>query len=67
MFHGSFSDGILMKNKIVRLCCVIGSIPNIEKKIMKPADIWMTLRLPTLVNANRPAFSLRAVMRRKIW
>ena len=34
------------------------SIPNTEKKIINPADIWMTLRLPTLVSANRPAFSL---------
>lgn len=30
-----------------------------EKKIIKPADIWMTLRLPTLVSANNPAFSLK--------
>lgn len=35
-------------------------IPNTEKKIMNPADIWLTLRLPTLVKANRPAFSLNA-------
>lgn len=25
---------------------------------MNPADIWTTLRLPTRVNANKPAFSL---------
>lgn len=25
---------------------------------MKPADIWTTLRLPTSVSANKPAFSL---------
>ena len=34
-------------------------IPAIEKKIIKPADIWMTLRLPAFVNANNPAFSLK--------
>jgi len=33
--------------------------PRMEKKIMKPADIWTTLRLPTRVNANKPAFSLK--------
>lgn len=35
------------------------NLPRIEKKIINPADIWMTLRLPTRVNANRPAFSLQ--------
>lgn len=30
-----------------------------EKKIMNPADIWTTLRLPTRVSANKPAFSLQ--------
>lgn len=34
------------------------NLPRIEKKIMKPADIWTTLLLPTRVNASRPAFSL---------
>lgn len=29
-----------------------------EKKIMNPADICTTFRLPTRVSANRPAFSL---------
>jgi len=29
-----------------------------EKKIMNPADIWTTLRLPTCVKAKSPAFSL---------
>lgn len=33
-------------------------IPNREKKIMKADDIWITLRLPTRVSANKPAFSL---------
>lgn len=42
----------------VKFCWEFGGVPNIEKKIMKPADIWITLRLPTLVNAKRPAFSL---------
>ena len=30
-----------------------------EKKIIKPADICTTLRLPTRVSAKRPAFSLQ--------
>jgi hypothetical protein len=34
--------------------------PNIEKKNMNPADIWMTLRLPILVKPKSPAFSLNA-------
>jgi hypothetical protein len=34
-------------------------IPRIEKKIMNPADIWTTLRLPTCVKASKPAFSLQ--------
>lgn len=29
-----------------------------EKKIINPADIWTTLRLPTRVKASKPAFSL---------
>lgn len=33
-------------------------LPKTEKKIIKPADICTTLRLPTRVNAKRPAFSL---------
>jgi hypothetical protein len=32
--------------------------PNMEKKIMKPAEICMTLLLPTLVEPRRPTFSL---------
>jgi len=32
--------------------------PYIEKKSMNPADIWMTLRLPTCVKPKSPAFSL---------
>lgn len=34
--------------------------PNIEKKSMNPADISMTLRLPTRVKPSSPAFSLNA-------
>lgn len=33
-------------------------LPRIEKNIIKLAEIWTTLRLPTRVNANNPAFSL---------
>lgn len=33
--------------------------PSIEKNIMKPAAICTTLRLPTRVRANKPAFSLQ--------
>jgi hypothetical protein len=29
-----------------------------EKKIMKPAEIWITLLLPILVSPRRPTFSL---------
>jgi hypothetical protein len=36
-------------------------LPRMEKKIMNPADIWTTLRLPTRVKAKRPAFSLYTV------
>lgn len=32
--------------------------PNIEKKIIKPAEICITLRLPTRVVPKRPTFSL---------
>jgi hypothetical protein len=35
------------------------NFPRIEKKIMNPADIWTTLRLPTCVKASKPAFSLQ--------
>ena len=34
------------------------SLPNNEKKIMNKAEIFITRRLPTRVNASRPAFSL---------
>lgn len=33
-------------------------LPRIEKKIMKPAEICITLLLPTLVDPRRPTFSL---------
>ena len=33
--------------------------PKIEKNIMKPADIWTTLRLPTRVSPSSPMFSLK--------
>jgi hypothetical protein len=35
------------------------TLPRIEKKIMKPADICTTLLLPTCVKASKPAFSLQ--------
>lgn len=38
-------------------------LPRMEKKIMNPADIWTTLRLPTRVNASKPAFSLESIMK----
>lgn len=34
------------------------TVPRIEKKIMNPAEICTTLRLPTRVSAKRPTFSL---------
>lgn len=34
------------------------NIPNREKKSINPAEIWITLRLPTRVNPKRPVFSL---------
>ena len=34
------------------------NLPRIEKKIINPADICTTLRLPTCVRASKPAFSL---------
>lgn len=46
-------------------------IPNIEKKIMKPAAIWTTRRLPTRVLPRRPIFSLvqklKSAMIRRTW
>ena len=33
--------------------------PNIEKKIIKPADICTTRRLPTLVIPRSPIFSMK--------
>ena len=33
--------------------------PNIEKKIIKPADMCTTRRLPTLVIPRSPTFSLK--------
>jgi hypothetical protein len=33
-------------------------LPRMEKKIMKPAEIWITLLLPILVDPRRPTFSL---------
>lgn len=33
-------------------------LPRMEKKIMKPAEICITLLLPTLVDPRRPTFSL---------
>lgn len=40
------------------------AIPNIEKKNMNPAEIWTTLRLPTRVSPNSPAFWLNAKERK---
>lgn len=37
----------------------IRNLPRMEKNIMNPAEICTTLRLPTRVNARRPAFSLK--------
>lgn len=45
--------------KIIYRRLKIATSPRIEKKIMKPADIWTTLRLPTRVSASNPAFSLK--------
>jgi hypothetical protein len=33
--------------------------PSMEKKIMKPAEICMTRRLPILVDPSNPTFSLQ--------
>lgn len=42
---------------------VVGNLnkhePKMEKKNMKPAETWITLRLPTLVSPRRPTFSLQ--------
>jgi hypothetical protein len=35
------------------------NFPKIEKKIMKTAEIWITLRLPTRVSPISPTFSLQ--------
>lgn len=35
------------------------NLPRMEKKIIKTADIWTTLLLPTCVSANKPVFSLQ--------
>lgn len=42
-------------------------LPRIEKNSINPADIWTTLRLPTRVNANKPAFSLQGEIRRWLY
>jgi hypothetical protein len=47
---------ILFGTKLEKKRC---ALPRIEKKIMKPADICTTLRLPTCVKASKPAFSLQ--------
>lgn len=39
----------------------MNNLPRMEKKIMNPADICTTLRLPTRVKASKPAFSLQSV------
>lgn len=41
------------------------SLPNIEKKIINPAEIWITLRLPTRVLPRSPTFSLSIVIGNK--
>lgn len=33
-------------------------LPNMEKNIINPVDIWITLLLPTFVSPRRPMFSL---------
>lgn len=40
-------------------------LPNIEKKIINPAEIWITLRLPTRVLPRSPTFSLSIIIRNK--
>lgn len=42
----------------------MNNLPSMEKKIMKLAEIWTTLRLPTRVKANKPAFSLEKIQER---
>jgi hypothetical protein len=37
------------------------NFPSMEKKIMKPAEIWMTRRLPILVDPSNPTFSTETV------
>jgi hypothetical protein len=44
--------------KLVQII-LVKTVPNTEKKIIKPAEIWITLLLPTFVNASKPAFSLK--------
>lgn len=41
------------------------NLPSMEKKIMKLAEIWTTLRLPTRVKANKPAFSLEKIIKER--
>jgi hypothetical protein len=39
-------------------------LPNMEKNIIKPVDIWITLLLPTFVNPSNPMFSLHHIDKR---
>lgn len=41
--------------------------PSIEKNIIKPAEIWMTLRLPTRVLPRSPTFSLTSTLKRSVF
>lgn len=53
-------------NKIQKIAAKIGNgidakkapnFPNMEKKIINPVDIWITLLLPTFVSPRSPMFS----------
>lgn len=59
-FPTQIERGVLL-NKILLIsqyCRPSNYLPKIEKKIMKPAEIWITRRLPTRVLPRRPIFSL---------
>jgi hypothetical protein len=57
-------------NKIQKIAAKIGNgidakkapnFPNMEKKIINPVDIWITLLLPTFVSPRSPMFSLHYI------
>lgn len=57
MIYEGGPDHLLKSHKLLKWS-YFNNLPRIEKKIMNPADICTTLRLPTRVKASRPAFSL---------